>query len=129
MLKFCFSALAILVSVQVANAQQARNCQTGRAIIESGFDAPSTMTVRSGQTCRRNFKTTQFKLESIQFLQMPSHGTLKKVGAFGYAYTAKKGYVGADSFHVRYVGSKVDRAGNKSFDTFQGLKWTVNVVP
>jgi hypothetical protein len=87
------------------------------------------MTVRSGQTCRRNFTSTGFKLDTIQFLQTPSHGVLRKVGRFGYSYTANRGYIGADSFHVRYVGSKVDRAGNKSFDTFQGLKWSVNVVP
>jgi hypothetical protein len=128
MLKFALPLVAILLSAQTARAQQPRNCQTGQIIIENNFDAPATMTVRSGKTCRRDFRSVRFKLDNIQFVKMPTHGTLKTVGQFSYIYTAKQGYTGADSFHIRYVGSLVDGAGNKGVDTFQGIKWTVNVL-
>jgi hypothetical protein len=128
MFKLPFAASIILLAAQSASAQQPQNCQTGQAIIENGFDAPTTMTVRSGKTCRRDFRTVGFQLDDIQFVQMPRHGTLNKVGQFSYAYTAKQGYKGPDSFHIRYVGSLIDRAGNRGASTFQGIKWAVNVI-
>jgi hypothetical protein len=112
-----------------ALAQETRACQTGQMTMANDYDAPATMTVRSGRACNRNLTSTKFKLNELQFVQMPTHGKLVKRGRFGYQYIANKGYTGADTFAVRYVGEKLGRDGSTRFATFQGLKWTVNVVP
>jgi ribosomal protein S30 len=120
---------ACVLAQTPALAQQQRACQTGRVNMADNYDAPATMTLRSGSACNRNLTSKKFKLNELQFVQMPTHGKLVKRGQFGYQYVANKGYTGADSFAVRYVGEKVGREGRTQFATFQGLKWTVNVVP
>jgi hypothetical protein len=126
---FCSAFAALLLVQTPALAQQPRACQTGQINMANDYDAPATMTVRSGRTCNRNLTSKQFKLNELQFVQMPTHGKLVKRGRFGYQYIANKGYTGADSFAVRYTGEKVGRDGRTQFATFQGLKWTVNVIP
>jgi hypothetical protein len=125
-----FGSFAMLLLTQgIASAQASRACQTGRINMADDYDAPATMTVRSGQFCNRQLTSVRFKLKELQFVQMPTHGKLVKRGQFGYQYIAQKNYTGVDSFAVRYVGERVGRDGRTLIAAYQGLKWTVNVVP
>jgi hypothetical protein len=121
---------AVFIGASPVSAQNAsRSCQTGQAIVADDFDAPVSMTIRSGAFCNRQITTTRFRLDDLQFLTLPRNGKLAKNGKFGYRYTANKGYVGPDNFHIRYVGQKVSRNGSPGVNVYQGIKWAVNVIP
>jgi hypothetical protein len=125
---FYLSVLLVLTS-QVAHAQQHKPCVGDGVVFANNQDVPMTLSVQSGQTCVRMIRRASIDVKSIQFVQQPKHGALRRVGRLGYTYTARKGYVGADSYVVRYVGTSADRQGNTAFQVYQGVAVTMNVTP
>jgi hypothetical protein len=132
--KMLFSTGLILVSpflaVQAAVAQQRpADCFGDSILFVANQDVRSDLTVRKGRSCGRTMSGGQTQVTSIQFLQQPRHGTLRRAGRIGYLYAPRKGFTGQDQFKVRYVGYRVDDRGNKAFDVFFGVLTNVTVVP
>jgi hypothetical protein len=121
--------LVFLAAAFPAAAQTQNPCRTGDLVFANNFDVPATMTVRTGGGCGRRLTTTEFRLREMQFIERPRHGTLRRIDRNSYSYVPRPGYIGPDSFHVRYVGEKLSPSGEKLFNVFQGVKWSVSVVP
>jgi hypothetical protein len=122
----CLTMLALAFP---AAAQTPNPCKTGDLVFANNFDVSAVMTIKSGGGCGRRLTTEEFRLREMQFLEQPRHGKLTRIDRTAYSYVPRPGYIGQDSFHVRYVGEKLSPSGQKLFDVFQGVKWTVNVVP
>jgi hypothetical protein len=126
---FGFVCLAILASTPLGAAQTPNPCKTGDLVFANNVDVPAVMTVKTGGGCGRRLTTEEFRLREMQFIAQPRHGKLTRIDRNSYTYVPRAGYVGPDSFHVRYLGEKLSPSGERLFNVFQGVKWTVNVVP
>jgi hypothetical protein len=124
-----FVSLALLASALPAAAQTPNPCKTGDLVFANNVDVSAVMTIRTGGGCGRRLTTEEFRLREMQFIEQPRHGKLTRIDRTAYSYVPRVGYIGPDSFHVRYVGEKLSPSGEKLFNVFQGVKWTVNVVP
>ncbi len=124
-----FVGLAFMASAVPALAQTPNTCRTGDLVFANNFDVSAVMTIKTGGGCGRRLTTEEFRLREMQFIEQPRHGKLTRIDWVSYSYVPRAGYIGPDSFHVRYVGEKLSPSGQKLFDVFQGVKWIVNVVP
>jgi hypothetical protein len=116
MLKGLYLSAALAIISHGAQAQERQSdCIASDVQADDNIDVQFSFSVRT--------------LKDIQFYKLPRHGTLRRVGRFGYSYTANRGYTGPDSFTVRYIGERVDDAGNKAYDFFYGLSANVTVIP
>jgi hypothetical protein len=130
MLKGLYLSAALAIISHGAQAQERQSdCIASDVQADDNIDVQFSFSVRRGKTCVRNLEDGQMTLKDIQFYKLPRHGTLRRVGRFGYSYTANRGYTGPDSFTVRYIGERVDDAGNKAYDFFYGLSANVTVIP
>ena len=59
---------------------------------------------RSGQTCIRGLRYGNVVLETVKLIAPPQSGNVKLVGP-GFSYTAKRDFVGEDSFTIEVSGT------------------------
>jgi len=59
---------------------------------------------RSGQTCIRGLRYGSVVLETVKLIARSQSGTVKLVGP-GFSYTAKRDFVGEDSFTIEVSGT------------------------
>jgi hypothetical protein len=59
---------------------------------------------RSGQTCIRGLRYGSVVLETVKLIVRPQSGTVKLVGP-GFSYTAKRDFIGEDSFTIEVSGT------------------------
>jgi len=73
------------------------------------------MRVNSGGTCRLRFGSSTGPMYTVEIPQRPSHGTVQTDALHMVIYTARRGYVGSDTFtyarrgHTRF-GTPVTRS-------------------
>ena len=112
-----------------AVAAQQKDCIQGRAIVEMGYDShTTTMQVRSGKSCARHLDFPEFDFKSLEIVERPRNGSIEHLGRGRWRYTARQGYVGPDSFKLRYIGEKVSWRTGVNMGPFTiGQRYSVTV--
>jgi hypothetical protein len=108
----------------VINSAEA--CYT-RANFQPGYDGTASMTVIRDKPCGVAFTVVGYLFEGFRVTESPRYGELR-VGARGYVYTPRKGYIGADRFSVEVNSGGIDpRTGVVSYRAKSVLTTNVTV--
>ncbi|WFU71198.1 Ig-like domain-containing protein [Bradyrhizobium sp. CB2312] len=101
--------LAVLGSMPIS-ARAASECPVTGVMSSWGVNSTGYFSVSSGGTCLFPVKMDGV-IASSNISQKPAHGTLKKLNASTYTYTAKAGYKGSDAFAVSFRGKGPSGSG------------------
>lgn len=98
------SVLAIVAtSLMTTPALAASECRVIGNVAEFGVNMTGYFTVASGATCVFPIRIPGMMINS-GISQQPSHGTLRKLNATTFTYTAARGYKGGDTFAIFGTG-------------------------
>ena len=100
-------ALAFIVAVPglgtLSPARAASECPASGTLSSWGVNSTGYFNVASGGTCLFPIRMDGV-VRSSSISQRPANGTLKRLNASTYTYTAKAGYKGPDTFAVQATG-------------------------
>jgi hypothetical protein len=107
-------ALAFIVAVlglgALSPARAASECPASGTLSSWGVNSTGYFNVASGGTCLFPIRMDGV-VKSTSISQRPAHGTLKRLNASTYTYTAKAGYKGTDAFAVQATGKGPTSSG------------------
>src|SRR5512147_1681645 len=95
--------VAALSPISLSSAQAASECPATGTLSDWGVNSTGYFNVASGGSCLFPVRM-QGTVSSSSVSQKPGHGTLKRLNASTYLYTAKAGYKGQDTFAVSFTG-------------------------
>jgi hypothetical protein len=100
-------------SVSFSSARAASECPTLGSLSDWGVNSMTYVTLASGASCLFPIRIAG-EIKSSGISQRPAHGTLKRLNASTYVYTAKAGYKGSDTFAVQATGKGPSSAGTST---------------
>ena len=107
-------ALAFIVAapslVSLSPAEAASECPASGTLSDWGVNSTGYFNVASGGSCLFPIRM-QGTVSGSGISQKPAHGTLKKLNASTFQYTAKAGYKGPDTFAVKATGKGPTASG------------------
>lgn len=105
-------ALTLTASILTSTsfAQAASECPATGSLAGWGANSTGYFTIAPGGTCLFPIRI-EGAIKDSNVSQQPAHGTLKKLNASTYQYTAKAGYKGKDAFAIRATGQGPTTSG------------------
>ncbi|WP_258761865.1 Ig-like domain-containing protein [Bradyrhizobium arachidis] len=108
--RIAFLLAAAVLGFMPLSAQAASECPVVGTMSSWGVNSTGYFNVSSGGRCLFPVKLDGV-IAGSTVSQKPAHGTLKKVNASTYTYTAKAGYKGNDAFAVSFTGKGPSGSG------------------
>jgi hypothetical protein len=106
-------ATPAFLTVNTANAQQARDCLVSGSLAPIGFNSEGSIDMNAGESCNMALNTSG-TIDSAKIAQRPKNGTLRLAGAGNAVYTPKAGFRGTDEFAVTVSGRGINNSGTST---------------
>ena len=102
---------AAFISLATLSTSAFAECEVKGSSFIWGSDADVTMYMNKGETCGVGLVMRGSMVDSINIITPPKNGGVGVVGLTAFGYRPKPGFVGADAFKVRAIGSNNSSKG------------------
>lgn len=117
MKSFTLLTFAVLVGAPTlasfSPAQAASECPASGSLSGWGVNSTISFEIASGGTCLFPIRL-EGEVKNSSISQKPAHGTLKRLNASTFQYTAKPGYKGTDVMAITATGKGPTSSGTSS---------------
>ena len=102
---------AALFSVAALSSSAFAQCEVKGSTFIWGSDTDVTMYLNKGETCGVGLVMRGSMVDSITVISPAKNGAVGAAGLTAFGYRPKPGFVGADAFKVRAIGSNNSSKG------------------
>ncbi len=115
-------ALTTLLTLTTLTTSALAKCEAKNSSFIWGSDADVTLYMNKGERCGVRLAMRGSMVDSINIVSPAKNGVADTVGLTAFVYVPKPGFVGADAFKVRAIGSSNSAKGPIIFNVSAVVK-------